>query len=51
MKYKPLPVGIDRFDELILGGYYYVDKTWFIKELLDRSAPTAVPPTPQGPPV
>ena len=35
MKYKPLPVGIDRFDELILGGYYYVDKTWFIKELLD----------------
>jgi len=35
MKYKPQPVGIDRFDELILGGYYYVDKTWFIKELLD----------------
>lgn len=26
MKYKPLPVGIDRFDELILGGYYYVEK-------------------------
>lgn len=32
---KPLPIGIDKFDKLIDGGYYYVDKTLFIKELLD----------------
>lgn len=33
---KVLPVGIDNFEKLIQGNYYYVDKTWFIKELLDR---------------
>lgn len=36
MLQKPLPVGIDNFEKMIQGGYYYVDKTWFIKELLDR---------------
>lgn len=35
MAYKPLPVGVDNFAKLIQGGYYYVDKTWLIKELLD----------------
>lgn len=33
--YKPLPIGLDDFEKLITGGYYYVDKTWLIKELLD----------------
>lgn len=33
---KPLPIGIDNFQKLIQGNYYYVDKTLFIKELLDR---------------
>ena len=32
---KPLPIGIDNFEDLIKSGYYYVDKTMFIKELLD----------------
>lgn len=32
---KPLPIGIDDFEKVICGGYYYVDKTNFIKELLD----------------
>ena len=32
---KPLPIGIDNFEDLIKSGYYYVDKTTFIKELLD----------------
>ncbi len=32
---KPLPVGIDNFEDMINSGYYYVDKTMFIKELLD----------------
>ena len=36
MTVKPLPIGIDNFEKLIQGGYYYVDKTWFIKELLDK---------------
>ena len=32
---KPLPVGVDNFEDMINSGYYYVDKTMFIKELLD----------------
>lgn len=35
MAFKPLPIGIENFQELIEKGYYYVDKTRFIKELLD----------------
>ena len=33
---KPLPVGVDDFEKLIRNGYYYVDKTLFIRELLDK---------------
>lgn len=33
---KPLPVGVDNFEKIISKGYYYVDKTLFIKELLDK---------------
>lgn len=36
MIYTPLPIGFDDFKEIIEKGYYYVDKTWFIKELLDK---------------
>lgn len=32
---KPLPIGVDNFEKIIKGRYYYVDKTMFIKELLD----------------
>lgn len=32
---KPLPIGVDNFDEVVTNGYYYVDKTMLIKELLD----------------
>lgn len=35
MAFKPLPIGIDDFEKLITGEYYYVDKTMFIKELLE----------------
>lgn len=35
MRYKPLPIGIDNFKQLIEQGYYFVDKTAFIKDLLD----------------
>ena len=36
MDYKPLPIGVDDFEKLITSGYYFVDKTMFIKELLDK---------------
>lgn len=36
MDYKPLPIGIDDFEKLITRGYYFVDKTMLIKELLDK---------------
>lgn len=38
MEYKPLPVGVDNFEKLITRGYYLVDKTLFIRELLDKKA-------------
>lgn len=33
---KPLPVGVDDFEKIRSKGYYYVDKTLLIKELLDK---------------
>lgn len=35
MVVKPLPIGIDNFEKLVRGGFYYVDKTMLVKELLD----------------
>ena len=32
---KPLPIGVDNFEKIIKEGYCYIDKTMFIKELLD----------------
>ena len=31
---KKLPIGIDSFEKIITDGFYYVDKTMLIKELL-----------------
>ena len=36
MKYKPLPIGVENFEKMIKNGYYYIDKTLFIKELIRR---------------
>lgn len=36
MDYKPLPVGVDNFEKLVTREYYFIDKTWLIKELLDK---------------
>lgn len=33
MEQRPLPVGIDNFEKLIIRGYYFVDKTLLIKDL------------------
>ncbi len=38
VKFKPLPIGIDNFEKLITRGYYFVDKTLMIKDLLDNKA-------------
>jgi hypothetical protein len=38
MNFKPLPIGVDNFQRIIDDGYYYVDKTLFIKELLENKA-------------
>ncbi|HCT89845.1 MAG TPA: AAA family ATPase, partial [Lachnospiraceae bacterium] len=32
---KALPIGVENFEDMIRSGYYYVDKTMLIKELLD----------------
>lgn len=34
MGFKPLPIGVENFQEIIEQGYYYVDKTAMIKERL-----------------
>ena len=36
MNYMKLPVGIDQFDKLIKSGFYYVDKTRLIEQLLQN---------------
>ena len=36
MPLKPMPIGIDDFEKMITEGYYYVDKTLLIKELLEK---------------
>ncbi len=36
MDYKPLPVGVDNFEMLITRGYYFIDKTKMVQELVDK---------------
>lgn len=36
MEFQPLPIGVDNFEKLRREGYYYVDKTNMIRDLLDR---------------
>ncbi len=35
---KKIPVGIDSFETIIEGNYYYVDKTGFAKDIIEKSA-------------
>ncbi|MBR4695974.1 MAG: AAA family ATPase, partial [Selenomonadaceae bacterium] len=40
---RPMPVGIEDFKKLVQGDYYFVDKTRFIRDLLDiRTAVTLI---------
>ncbi len=38
--FKPLPIGVEFFEEFKKNDYYYVDKTLFIKELIDKKGKT-----------
>ncbi len=38
MNHRPLPIGIDNFEKLVTRGYYLVDKTLLIKDLIDNKA-------------
>ena len=40
MSYKPIPIGVDDFEKIIEKGYYYVDKTNMIKDLIDKGGDT-----------
>lgn len=44
---KKLPVGIDNFEEVIAQNYYYVDKTLFVKDILDSGAKATLIPRPR----
>lgn len=35
MEWTPLPIGVENYEEIIEKGYYYVDKTLLIKDLID----------------
>ena len=46
-KKKLIPIGIDDFEKLIKGDYYFVDKSLFIKELIDSGAEVTLIPRPR----
>ncbi len=47
MKNKKLPIGISDFKDMITGDYYYVDKSLFIKEVLDSGDKILLLPRPR----
>ena len=47
MKMKKPPVGVSDFKDMVTGDYYYVDKTLFIKEVLDKGDKILLVPRPR----
>ena len=45
-KLKRLPVGLESFEEIRRGGFYYVDKTGLIRELLESWGKVNLLPVP-----
>jgi len=39
---KPLPIGVENFEDMIKKGYYYVDKTLLIQEMIDKGGAVSV---------
>lgn len=46
-KKRPIPIGIDDFERLVGGNYYFADKSLLIKELLDSGAAVTLLPRPR----
>jgi len=47
MKIKKLPIGISDFKDMVTGNYYYVDKSLFIKEIIDKGDKILLIPRPR----
>jgi hypothetical protein len=47
MTMKKLPVGVSIFKDMVTGGYYYVDKTLFIKDIMDKGDKILLIPRPR----
>jgi len=47
MKMKKLPIGVSDFKDMATGNYYYVDKTLFIKEIIDSGDKILLIPRPR----
>jgi hypothetical protein len=47
MKTKKLPIGVSDFKDIVRGDYYYVDKTLFIKEIMDKGDKILLIPRPR----
>ncbi len=47
MKKQPLPIGVSDFRKMITGGYYYIDKTGFIRDIIETSAEVILLPRPR----
>lgn len=47
MKTKKLPIGVSDFKDIVSGGYCYVDKTLFIKEIMDKGDKILLVPRPR----
>ncbi len=47
MKRKKLPIGISDFKEIVEGNYCYIDKTLFIKEIIDKGDKILLIPRPR----
>ncbi len=46
-KMKKIPVGVSNFNDMIEGSYYYVDKSIFIKEVIDKGDKILLIPRPR----
>ena len=47
MSMKKLPLGVSDFKDMVTGDYYYVDKTLFIKDVLDKGDKILLVPRPR----
>lgn len=47
MDRKKLPIGISDYKELISEGYYYVDKTDFIRQIIENGSKITLLPRPR----